>query len=74
MALKSCRSIRKECYNCGAVYNILEESYPTTDKGCIKCNYCGDKIHEWNGGRVCEAVLVSGPTKENYRKIEETPS
>jgi predicted Zn finger-like uncharacterized protein len=71
MALKSARSLKKECYNCGSRYNIIEESYPTRDKGSIKCNYCGAVIHEWNGGRICDSKLVSGPTKEDYRKIDE---
>ena len=70
MALKSGRSLRKECDNCGAVYNVIEESYPTRDKGQIKCTYCGFVVHEWDGGRVCDTVLVSGPTKKEYRKFE----
>jgi predicted Zn finger-like uncharacterized protein len=75
MALKSGRSLRKECENCGAVYNVMEESYPTQEKGFIKCEHCGNVIHKWNGGRVCETKKVSGPTVENFRKLfDEVPS
>ncbi|MDR0304107.1 MAG: hypothetical protein LBH98_04965 [Chitinispirillales bacterium] len=73
MALKSGRCLKRECDNCGAIYNIVEESYPTRERGSIKCNYCGAKIHEWNGGRICEAKVVSAPVKENYRKFDDTP-
>ena len=71
MALKSGRSIKKTCENCGATYNIWEESYPTRDKGELQCTYCGLILHQWAGGRVCDLKLVSEPTKKDYRKLFE---
>jgi predicted Zn finger-like uncharacterized protein len=59
----------KTCQNCGAVYQIEEQSYPMRDKDSIKCNYCGNIIHTWNGGVICSAKNISGPIKGNYLKI-----
>ena len=71
MALKSGRSLKKLCDNCGALYNVVEESYPTRERGMIRCECCGNIIHEWNGGRMCYPKRLSDPTEENYRIINK---
>jgi DNA-directed RNA polymerase subunit RPC12/RpoP len=52
---------KKICSNCGAIYEIEEQSYPMRDNDNIKCEYCENIIHSWNGGHICSVVKKYPP-------------
>jgi hypothetical protein len=51
----------KKCSNCGAIYEIEEQSYPMRDNDNIKCEFCENIVHSWNGGHICSVAKVYPP-------------
>lgn len=38
----------KKCEDCGAVYIVTVDRFPSRDYGYFDCQICGERLDEWN--------------------------